>query len=295
MALSMTGFGRGSASDGGRLASVEIKSVNNRYCDIQVRMPRSLAALEVEVRNRCKSIVSRGKLDVVISYSDTGDSARKVMPNLPLATAYYEALCSIGETLDVPAKVTAKELAGFPDVLMIEDNSVQVEDIQGLIFSALTEALNNLVQMKTTEGKRLTSDIMMGFGHLSVLLEQVRTRAPRVPIEYRERLHHRLNDLLDTTQRHYIDEQRLAAEVLVFADKADIHEEMIRLESHLVSMREIVRKNQPVGKQLDFFCQEVNREINTIGSKANDLELTNLTISMKSYLEKVREQVQNLE
>lgn len=295
MALSMTGFGRGSFAENGRTSNVEIKSVNNRYCDLQVRMPRYLSALEMDVRNRCKSVISRGKLDIFISYSDTTSSARQVRANQPLATSYLNAVRGLGEALDIPHSIDARALSTFPDVLIVEDKDEEVDKIANLIFAALDEALTQLVDRKTEEGERLTLDILAGCANLEELLCQVRERAKQVPIDYKERLTKRIDELLAPEQRAFFDEQRMAAEVLLFVDKADIHEEMIRLESHLASMREVVRQNLPVGKQLDFFCQEVNREVNTIGSKANDLELTNLAIAMKSGLEKIREQVQNLE
>ncbi len=295
MALSMTGFGRGSFAENGRMSNVEIKSVNNRYCDLQVRMPRYLSALEMDVRNRCKSVISRGKLDIFISYSDTTSSARQVRANQPLATSYLNAVRGLGEALDIPHSIDARALSTFPDVLIVEDKDEEVDKIANLIFAALDEALTQLVDRKTEEGERLTLDILAGCANLEELLCQVRERAKQVPIDYKERLTKRIDELLAPEQRAFFDEQRMAAEVLLFVDKADIHEEMIRLESHLASMREVVRQDLPVGKQLDFFCQEVNREVNTIGSKANDLELTNLAIAMKSGLEKIREQVQNLE
>lgn len=235
------------------------------------------------------------KLDISISYSDTTSSSRQVCANQPLAASYLNAVRGLGEALDIPLSVDAKTLSTFPDVLIVEDKNEEVDQIANLIFAALDEALTHLVDKKTEEGERLTSDILAGCANLEELLCQVRDRAKQVPIDYKERLTKRLDELLAPEQRAFFDEQRMAAEVLLFVDKADIHEEMIRLESHLASMREVVRQNLPVGKQLDFFCQEVNREVNTIGSKANDLELTNLTIAMKSGLEKIREQVQNLE
>lgn len=295
MARSMTGFGRGVSSDEGGQATVEIKSVNNRYCDIQVRAPRFLSVLEPELRSRCKAFISRGKLDLMISFSDVVAGSRKVSCDLALAASYRLALQEIGATLNVPDTTDACTLASFPDVLSVEDASPDTERIAGLIFAALADALEHLLEMKSEEGVRLTADITAGCNELENLLVKVKSRAAVVPQEYRERLRQRWHDLLDEDQLQYIDEQRLAAEVLLFADKADVHEEIVRLESHLTLMKQVVAQDEPVGKQLDFFCQEVNREINTIGSKANDLELTNLIISMKSELEKIREQVQNLE
>lgn len=295
MARSMTGFGRGEATLAGQTITVEIKSVNNRYCDVQVRLPRSLFALEVGFRNRCQTAVGRGKLDCSVNYEDRGESERSIHIDKALASAYDKVLSELGDHLGRPWTPDVRYISGLPDVMKAEDKKPDLEAIGKLLESAQAQALEQLQDMKTAEGVRLTTDILNGCQRMEELLAEVEERAPKVPEAYRARLTERIASLLAPEQQAFFDEQRLAAEVLFFADKADIHEEVIRLRSHLKEMKEVVVRTEPVGKKLDFFCQEVNREVNTIGSKANDLQLTKQAIEMKAVLETIREQVQNLE
>lgn len=295
MANSMTGFGRGEESLGGLTISVEIKSVNNRYCDIQLRMPRVLYPLETDFRQRCQQAVSRGKLDISVSFRQTGDLAGGVQVNTALAAVYDRALRNLGAELGRPWVPDMAFLAGLPDVVRSDDAAFDLETAGQLLAGAQQAALDMLVAAKQKEGVHLTADIIAACNRMLALLEQAEARAAAVPAAYRERLEERMRQLLSPEQAAFFDEQRLAAEVLIFTDKADVHEETVRLHSHLAAMKQTVARDEPVGKKLDFFCQEVNREVNTIGSKANDLQLTQLTIEMKSTLETIREQVQNIE
>lgn len=295
MANSMTGFGRGEASLGGLTVSVEIKSVNNRYCDIQLRMPRILYPLEADFRRRCQQAVSRGKLDAAVSIRQTGDLTGGVQVNADLAAAYDRALQGLGAELGRPWIPDVAFLAGLPDVVRSDDAAFDLDAAGRLLAGAQQAALEMLGAAKQKEGAHLTADIAAGCDRLLALLDQVEARAAAVPAAYRERLQERMRQMLSPEQAAFFDEQRLAAEVLIFTDKADVHEETVRLHSHLAAMKQTVARPDPVGKKLDFFCQEVNREVNTIGSKANDLQLTQLTIEMKSTLETIREQVQNIE
>jgi uncharacterized protein (TIGR00255 family) len=295
MAISMTGYGRGETSDAERRAAVEIRSINNRYCDIQVRMPRALAALENRVREEIGRQIARGKLEVQINFEDIRPDAYRVTCDVGLARAYAGALRQIAESAGVADGLNAGLLGRFSDVLHAEPAQVDPETAWQFIRPALLAALDDLGAMRRLEGDRLAGDIL----HKLEVLEKSRTeiaeRAPRVLVEYRQRLQDRVRDLIGDQATLYFDEQRLAAEIALFADKCSIDEELVRLGSHLRQVQDVIGADEPSGKKLDFLVQELNREINTIGSKANDLEITNQVISMKTELEKIREQIQNLE
>lgn len=295
MATSMTGYGRGEASGTDRRISVEIKSINNRYCDLQIRMPRVLAALENRVREEITRQVSRGKVDVYISFEDSSAEACRVSCDIGLARAYAAALREIAQAADVPDALNASVLGRYSDVLQVEPARLDPESIWALLREGLLAALAALGDMRRLEGERLVRDIRSRSEALKVLLLEIAERAPLVVSDYRTRLMSRIDELLGERAADLFDAQRLAAEVAVFADKCAIDEELVRLESHLLQLDDILGLDEPAGKKLDFLVQEINREINTIGSKANDLELTRRVVSLKSELEKIREQIQNLE
>lgn len=295
MAYSMTGYGRGEWIENDRRVTVEIKSINNRFCDIQIRQSRVLAPLETRTREIITRRLSRGKIDVSISFEDNSESAYRVHCDIGLAKAYATALRQISEAVGSNDTVTASQIGRFNDVLRVESAQIDPEAIWQLLETALDQAINNLMAMRAREGEKLVADIR---GKITLLLDRkalVAERAPQVPAEYRQRLKDRLDNLLDSQSRAFYDEQRLAAEVLVFADKCAIDEELVRLDSHLHQLDLILQESGAIGKKLDFLLQEINREINTIGSKANDLDLTQTVVDMKSELEKIREQIQNLE
>jgi uncharacterized protein (TIGR00255 family) len=295
MAISMTGYGRSEALDAERRASVEIKSINNRYCDIQVRMPRALASLESRIREEIGRQVSRGKLDVQVSYEDISPDAYRVTCDIGLARAYAQALRQIAEATGVPDDFSAGLLARFSDVLHTEPAQIDPELVWQLVRRALLAALAEHGVMRRLEGARLTDDILGRIGRLEDLRLELSGRAPGMLDEYRQRLQERVKELLGDQASAFYDEQRLTAEIALFADKCAIDEELVRLESHLRQLSEVIRADEPAGKKLDFLIQEINREINTIGSKANDLEITNRVVVMKTEVEKIREQIQNLE
>ncbi|HHX37866.1 MAG TPA: YicC family protein [Clostridiaceae bacterium] len=295
MAKSMTGFGRGEAKTDGKTLTVEIKSVNNRYCDVQVRLPRSLFFLEPQFRKLCRDSVKRGKLDATVVYTDLDAEEHTIHINHQMALSYDAAIRELAAELDRPWVPDVRYISQLPEVMSLLDNAPDVEVIAAMLTTAQTQALDELDRSKLREGASLTSDISAGCGRLLALLEEVKTRADQVPELYRERLQERLQTLLSPEQEAMFDEQRLAAEVLLFADKADVHEEIVRLQSHLEEMTRLVTKDEAIGKKMDFFCQEVNREINTIGSKVSDLDLTRQVVDMKAILETIREQVQNIE
>ncbi|MGI6334351.1 MAG: YicC/YloC family endoribonuclease [Saccharofermentanales bacterium] len=295
MPNSMTGYGRGEASDDSRCVMVEIKTVNSRYCDQQVRLPRVLAALENRIRELIGQRVARGKVDVFINYVDTGEAAYQVVVDAGLARSYASALREMAQVANIPADFNVAALSRFADILRVEATSPDPESTWTLLYSALTMALDALIRMRALEGACLARDIRRRVKELAALLEGIALRAPSVVGEYRARLTARIEELLGEQAADVFDEQRIAAEVAVFADKCGIDEEITRLESHLKQMDDLLKQSGPMGKELDFLVQEINREINTIGSKANDLELTKRVVAMKTQLEKIREQVQNLE
>lgn len=295
MAYSMTGYGRGETIQDDRRVTVEIKSINNRFCDIQVRQSRVLQPLETRTRDLIGRRLSRGKIDVSINFEDNSDTAYRVHCDLGLAKAYAQALRQISESLSSTEAISTSQIARFNDVLRVESAQIEPEAIWALLEKALDQALGNLMAMREQEGGKLVADIQSKAARLLELKEKVAVRAPQVPAEYRQRLAERVDSLLNDQAKKFYDEQRLAAEVLLFADKCAIDEELVRLDSHLHQLASILAESGAIGKKLDFLLQEINREINTIGSKANDLELVQQVVEMKSELEKIREQIQNIE
>jgi uncharacterized protein (TIGR00255 family) len=291
----MTGFGRGEASLDEQKITIEIKSVNNRFCDIQIRQPRLLAALESRIREATGKCLSRGKIDLFINYEDKRTDSIKVLADINLAEAYVTAFREIADSTSIPEGLNAALIGRMNDVMHVESARIDEESVWQLLDLALNQALANLLSMRRQEGQKLVDDILLKLEQLEKMLEQIALRAPTVPVEYRAKLKQRLQDLLEDQAGAFFDEQRMAAEIAVFADKCAIDEELVRLGSHFVQMKQMLEETEPIGKKLDFLMQEINREVNTIGSKANDLQLTRLVVNMKSELEKIREQVQNLE
>lgn len=295
MPNSMTGYGRGEYAADDRRVAVEIKSVNNRYGDIQVRLPRVLNALESRIRDMVTLRLARGKIEVGVTYADNRPDAYQVSYDLGLARAYARALTEIADAVGSPEAPSASAIARYSDVLRVESAQVDPEEIWQLLERALVLALDGMAAMRAQEGERLAADMLSRIAILEAERAAIALRAPEVPGIYRERLKARIAELLDERSAALVDEQRLAVEVALFADRAAIDEELVRLGSHLASFRTILAEPEPAGKKLDFLVQEINREINTIGSKANDLQLTDRVVRFKSELEKIREQVQNLE
>lgn len=295
MANSMTGFGHGEAVLNGKKVSCDVKSINNRYCDIQVRLPRALFSLEGQVRDLARSYISRGKVDFSINTEELGEESRRVFCDIPLAEGYKAALEELGAVLGRPCLIQVGELATYPGVLQAEAAESSGDEWLPALSAGVENALEALCEMRRAEGERLTQDILERCERLECLREQIVARAPQVVLAYREKLRGRIRELLGDEAERFVEPQRMAAEVLLFVDKAAIDEELVRLLSHFSALRETVRADGPVGKKLDFLVQEINREVNTIGSKANDLEITTHVVEMKSEIEKIREQIQNLE
>ena len=292
MIKSMTGYGRGESNLPGKKFNVEMKAVNHRYSEVVLRMPRSLSQFEDRIRKIIQSRVARGRVDGFLSQEECCEKAVAVKVDKELAAAYYKAIKNLQESLDITGSIKIKYLTDLPGVMVVEEPSEDVEELWPAILEAVEAALESLIQMRETEGEQLASDLIQRIDRIVLLNKQIRERAPAVVEEYREKLRIRLNDFI---KNGCLDPERLTAEAAVFADRSNITEETVRLESHLKQACACLQDGQPVGRKLDFIVQEMNREINTIGSKANDLEISRLVVEVKSEIEKIREQVQNLE
>ena len=289
---SMTGYGRGEALQHDRKFVVEIKSVNHRYNEVTVKMPRAMIMYEDAVKKLIGKKVFRGKTDVFVSFESFSDSDVTIEFNRPLADAYVKTLGEINERYKLDSPIRLDLIAKFPDIITVDKT---VEDDNGEVWecleTALTEAVDNFVAMRETEGEALKKDILDKLVGIKATVEKIEKRAPMVAEDYRQRLIAKLNEYAELN----VDEARIITEVTIFADKACIDEEITRLFSHIEQMKSIVCETVAVGRKLDFLVQEMNREVNTIGSKSNDLEITNYAVELKSEIEKIREQIQNIE
>ncbi len=295
MARSMTGFGRGQAVLADRKCNVEVKSINSKYCDMQIRLPRILNGLETRVRESVTKALNRGKIDVFIYYEDNRDDSKIVTVDLPLVKAYQHAFEEIAGIIGNEEKIYASQIARMNDVFQIQSVQLEEEEAWALLSAALDDALKAICAMREKEGSALVLDVLDKCAAMESFRQQISSRAPLVSADYRIRLQQRILDLAGDLAKELIDEQRLAMEVAIFADKCAIDEELVRLASHIEQLQSTLQENQAVGKKLDFILQEMNREINTIGSKANDIAITKWVLEMKTELEKIREQIQNIE
>ena len=294
MVKSMTGFGRGEYNDGKRNMIAEIKSVNHRYSDISVRMPRRYQFAEDAVRSTVKQHISRGKIDVQISVEYIAESDIKVELNKPLAEQYIQNFKVLKDEYGVQGEVTLELLSGMPEVLKQSSDVEDEDEIRQSIIKATDSAAENLEKMRAVEGEKLAEDLLERADLIKAMVGEIEVKAADLPGIYKEKLRARIDELLDGAS--VVPEDRLAQEVAIFADHADITEEITRLRSHMDQMKSIINESKGAdGKKLDFLVQEMNREANTIGSKANDLGITEVMLRIKSEVEKIREQVQNIE
>lgn len=293
MIKSMTGFGRGESRDNVRHFVVEIKSVNHRYNDIIIKMPKHLNYIEDRVRKHIKSRISRGRVEVYINLEYIEDSAAKVQVDLPLAKSYKEAVENLNEKLYINDKITIDLIAKFPDVIRVEKKEDDEDEVWDCLKNALEEALDKLIEMRIREGQELAKDVRLRSKNIIDIVKTIEARSPEVVLEYRNKLKNRIEELLEDS--YELDESRLANEVAFFADKSNIDEEIVRLYSHVNQLVSTLDTDVPVGRRLDFLIQEMNREANTIGSKASDIVITNKVVELKSEIEKIREQIQNIE
>ncbi len=292
MLKSMTGYGRGEAVLGQRSIVAEVRSVNNRYLDCSVRLPRLYAFAEDAVKARVQAQVTRGKVDVYLTIDSAGADAGVVRLNEPAAAGYHEALVQLRDRFGLKDDISVSLLSRFPDVFTVEKPAVDMEAASEDICRVVDMALADFDGMRRREGERLARDILSRADTIEALAKQVEARSPETVREYRARLEEKMREVLAGTQ---IDEARLLTEAAIFADKVAVDEETVRLSSHLAQLRQMLSQGGAVGRKLDFLIQEFNREANTIGSKCCDLDISRLVVDIKGEIEKIREQVQNIE
>ncbi len=292
MIKSMTGFGRGEFEKNKKKISLEIKTVNHRYCEVNIRMPRKIGFLENEARNYIKQSLSRGKVDIYINYEDNAEKVENIKYNKALAQEYTKYFSMISEDFGLDNDIKVSHMSRYPDVLVIEEQEDDLDELWSILKGALDAALLQLVESRTAEGKLLKEDILIKLEIMEQSIEFIKTKVPDIIKAYKEKLENRIKDLLENP---VIDESRLALEVAMFADKSCIDEEIVRLLSHIQHMRDSLKSQEAVGRKLDFLTQEMNREANTILSKANAIEISNQALDLKTVIEKIREQIQNIE
>ena len=292
MVKSMTGFGRCEISEGDRKMTVEMKSVNHRYLDVAIKMPKKLNFFESAIRSLLKTYIQRGKVDVFITYEDLSEANTTLRYNQALAAEYLKYLNQMAEEFHLEQDVKVSALSRYPEVLVMEEVQEDEEELWKLLEKAVKGACEQFVETRLREGENLKRDLLIKLDELLEHVAYVEERSPQIVAEYREKLTEKVKELLADTQ---MEESRIAAEVTIYADKICVDEEIVRLKSHIKSTRSALEKEDSVGRRLDFIAQEMNREANTILSKSNDLEVSNHAIELKTGIEKVREQIQNIE
>lgn len=292
MIKSMTGFGRGEVAEDNRKFTVEIKTVNHRYLDVNIKMPKKLNFFEAAIRNLLKEYIQRGKVDVFISYEDLSESNFGIKYNEDIAREYLGYLNQMAETFGIENDVKVSALSRYPEVFSMEEQNIDEEHIWKLLEKTVREALEGVVSTRQIEGENLKQDLLEKLDVMLTHVGYIEKRSPQLIDEYRTKLGDKVRELLADKD---IDDNRILTEVVVFADKICVDEEMVRLRSHIESTRNILKEGGNVGRKLDFIAQEMNREANTTLSKANDLDISNHAIELKTDIEKVREQVQNIE
>ena len=292
MIKSMTGFGRCEIQKESRKFTVELKSVNHRYLDVNIRMPKKLNFFETAIRTLLKSYANRGKIDIFITYEDISQAQVSVKYNATLAAEYLKYLRQMEEEFGLENDVRVSTLSRYPEVFTMEEQSEDEEELWNGLKEALEGAFGQFVETRKAEGENLKKDILSKLDSLEKEIVFVEERSPQIVAEYRAKLEDKMKELLADTQ---IEDSRIAAEVILFADKICTDEEVVRLKSHIQHMRNTLEEKEGIGRKLDFIAQEMNREANTILSKANDLEVSNHAITLKTEIEKIREQIQNIE
>ncbi len=290
---SMTGFGRGSGSLGGLDFTLDVKSVNHRFFDFSARIYKDYAYLEDPIKTRVAAAVTRGKIDVYLHMEKNGEPvARAAKMDRGLAEAYLTAAKEAESAFGIPNDLTVSRLFSFPDVLTVQQPALKEEEVAKTVLSALDQALGSFLMMRAAEGEKLKKDLQSNLGFIEEIVLQVEVLAPASVEAYRSRLEEKIRE---TLEERNLDEGRILTEVAIFADKVAVDEETVRMRSHLSQFRDLLEHGGPVGKKLDFLVQEMNREINTIGSKCSSIEITRLVVDAKACIEKIREQIQNVE
>lgn len=292
MIKSMTGFGRCEIQETQRKITVEMKSVNHRYLDVNIKMPKKLNFFEAAIRNELKNYIQRGKIDLFITYEDYTESNVCVKYNKELAAEYMEYLKQMAEDFSLDNDVRVSALSRYPEVLSMEEQTIDEEELWQLLERALKGAAQGFVETRIQEGEHLKDDLIAKLNGMLTHVDFISERSPQIIVEYRQKLREKVCDLLEDTQ---IDENRLLTEVTIFADRVCVDEELVRLRSHIEATRQTLMQGGSIGRKLDFIAQEMNREANTILSKTSDLEISNRGIELKTEIEKVREQIQNIE
>jgi uncharacterized protein (TIGR00255 family) len=292
MLKSMTGFGRCEIAEPERKITVEMKSVNHRYCDISIKMPKKLSFFEAGIRNVLKQYIGRGKIDIYITYEDYTENNVCVKYNADLAREYFTSLEKMSKEFEIDNDIRVSALSRYPEVFTLEEQTIDEEKLWELVEEAVKTAASRFVETRIVEGEHLKQDILSKLDGMLKLVDFIETRSPEIVTEYRNKLMAKVAELLVDTK---VDESVLITEVTIFADKICVDEETVRLKSHILNMKEALNDAENVGRKLDFIAQEMNREANTILSKANDITITNRAIELKTEIEKIREQIQNIE
>lgn len=293
MAISMTGFGRGEYKNDNYHFIVECRTINHKYVDINVRLPRKISFLEDKIRNIVKDYVKRGRVDLYIKLDLIGSEDVNLRFDEKLASQYVNILNNIKSTFDLNDDITVMNIAKFPDIIKCEEKEEDADLLWEMLKLALEESLKNLKEMRCEEGIKLSNDIDTRCDLLKDYIEDIEKYSYNVVNEYKEKLNSRIAEILENPS--LVDENRLAQEVAIYADKCSITEEIVRFKSHITQLKKAIHKDESIGRKIDFLIQEMNRETNTIGSKSSDLNITNLVVEIKSELEKIREQIQNIE
>lgn len=289
---SMTGYGKGAASSAGLTVTAEIKTVNHKFFDWNMKMPKGFLFVEDDAKKAVAGAVSRGHVDLYLTVEKQTAEAGEYRADAALARMYVDSARQLSETLGVPFDITASSLMKNPDIVTLSETEIDDETVRKVTLEAVSEAVSALVAMREREGAALAADLSEKLASIEASLEEVKKAAPRAVTEYRRKLRARIDEALGQLP---LDEARLATEVALFADKCAIDEEISRLGAHIAAMRALIASQGQVGRKLDFLVQEMNRETNTIGSKANDLAITERVLAMKNDIEKIREQAQNAE
>ncbi len=292
MIKSMTGFGRCEINENNRKFTVEMKSVNHRYLDVNMKMPKKLNFFETAIRNELKKYIQRGKVDLFISYEDLTENNVSVKYNKDVAAAYFQYLNQMAEDFQLDNDIRVSSLSRYPEVFSMEEQNIDEEELWKELQKALCGAAENFVQTRIAEGENLKNDLIAKLDGMLVHVDYIAERSPEIVAEYRQKLEAKVQELLGDAK---IEESRILTEVTIFADKICVDEEIVRLRSHIETTRQTLIEGGGIGRKLDFIAQEMNREANTILSKANDLEISNRAIELKTEIEKVREQIQNIE
>lgn len=292
MIKSMTGFGSAKGTVEGIEVTVELKSVNNRYLDTSVRLPRSFIFAEETIKSAVQAHISRGKVDVFVSINTAMADDMAVVVNEPLLKGYIEAIKHISEEYGLPDDMNAMSVSRFPDVLSVEKRELDAEAVAESIKAIAEQALNDFDSMRLREGEKLRDDVLNKLETIDKLVTTVEENAPKTVAEYRERLLQKLNEVIGASG---IDESRIVTEAAIFADKVAVDEETVRLRSHMAQLKTMINGSSPTGRKIDFLIQEFNREANTIGSKCQNADIAHVVVDLKSEIEKIREQIQNIE